>query len=64
VSEAYASMLHQTWTKAIHKIVIFKTDRSNELVRSSVKLLAGGCDRRVTVDRANFEMFQKPITSL
>src|SRR6266481_7325962 len=48
-------MLHSTSAQAILEIVIFKTDRSNQTVLSSVKLLACSYDSCVTVGRGNLE---------
>ena len=46
-------MLYSTSAQAILEIVIVKTDRSNESVPSSVKLLACSYDGCVTVGRGN-----------
>jgi hypothetical protein len=48
-------MLYSTSAQAILEIVIVKTDRSNESVPSSVKLLACSYDGCVTVGRGNHE---------
>ena len=54
-------MPHSTSAQAIPEIVIVKTDRSNESVPSSVKLLACSYNSRVTVGRKTADGHQRDV---